>query len=179
MTVPVLGPAEIEAAARPGLVLDAVRAALIAHAAGRTTVPPPTHLNFPAADGDCHVKTGWIDGSDDFTVKIASGFYRNPQCGEPVNHGLVCVISAHTGRVRAVLDDGGRLTAWRTAAAGRSQATCWPVPTPARSGCSAPASRPGSRCGGWRCCAPSAGSSSTAATNAGRPPSATTSPGTG
>ncbi|MFF3950601.1 ornithine cyclodeaminase family protein [Streptomyces sp. NPDC001902] len=118
MTVPVLGPEEIEAAARPALVLDAVRAALIAHAAGRTTVPPPTHLTFPAADGDCHVKTGWIDGSDDFTVKIASGFYRNPERGEPVNHGLVCVISAHTGRVRAVLDDGGRLTAWRTAAAG-------------------------------------------------------------
>ncbi|MFF7215123.1 ornithine cyclodeaminase family protein [Streptomyces sp. NPDC008238] len=118
MSVPVLGPEEIEAAARPGLVLDAVRTALIAHAAGRTTVPPPTHLTFPAADGDCHVKTGWIDGSDDFTVKIASGFYRNPDRGEPVNHGLVCVISAHTGRVRAVLDDGGRLTAWRTAAAG-------------------------------------------------------------
>ncbi|MEU1539049.1 hypothetical protein ABZ461_13160 [Actinacidiphila glaucinigra] len=74
MTVPVPGRAEIEAAARPGLVPDAVRAALIAHAAGRTTVPAPTHLNFPAADGDCHVKTGWIDGSDDFTVKIASGF---------------------------------------------------------------------------------------------------------
>ncbi|MFG2306323.1 ornithine cyclodeaminase family protein [Actinacidiphila glaucinigra] len=118
MTVAVLGRAEIEAAARPGLVLDAVRAALIAHAAGRTTVPAPTHLNFPAAQGDCHVKTGWIDGCDDFPVKIASGFYRNPRRGEPVNHGLVCVISAHTGRIRAVLDDGGCLTAWRTAAAG-------------------------------------------------------------
>ncbi|MFI2301525.1 ornithine cyclodeaminase family protein [Actinacidiphila glaucinigra] len=118
MTVPVLGRAEIEAAARPGLVLDAVRAALIAHAAGRTTVPAPTHLNFPAAHGDCHVKTGWIDGCDDFPVKIASGLYRNPRRGEPVNHGLVCVIGAHTGRIRAVLDDGGCLTAWRTAAAG-------------------------------------------------------------
>lgn len=118
MTLPVLGPEEIEAAARPAVVFDAVRSALIAHAAGRTTVPPPTHLNFPHADGDCHVKTGWIDGTDDFTVKIASGFYRNPERGEPVNHGLVCVVSAHTGRIRAVLDDGGRLTAWRTAAAG-------------------------------------------------------------
>ncbi|MFF3254988.1 hypothetical protein ACFYWP_29130 [Actinacidiphila glaucinigra] len=60
MTVPVLGRAEIEAAARPGLVPDAVRAALIAHAAGRTTVPAPTHLNFPAADGDCHVTSAVV-----------------------------------------------------------------------------------------------------------------------
>ncbi|WP_406260978.1 hypothetical protein OH779_04050 [Actinacidiphila glaucinigra] len=62
MTVPVLGRAEIGAAARPGLVLDAVRAALIAHAAGRTTVPAPTHLNFPAADGDCHVTSAVVRG---------------------------------------------------------------------------------------------------------------------
>jgi ornithine cyclodeaminase len=60
-------------------VLDTVRAALVAHAEGRTTVPPPLHLDFPEAGGDCHVKAGLITGADDFTVKIASGFYRNPE----------------------------------------------------------------------------------------------------
>lgn len=118
MTVPVLGLDAIEAAATPRLVLEAVRSALVTHAAGGTTVPPPIHLGFPEAHGDCHVKASWVTGADDFTVKIASGFYRNAERGLPAGHGLVCVLSARTGQVRAVLDDRGRLTAWRTAAAG-------------------------------------------------------------
>jgi ornithine cyclodeaminase/alanine dehydrogenase-like protein (mu-crystallin family) len=118
VTIPVLDLEAIEAAAKPELVLDTVRAALIAHAEGRTTVPPPLHMDFPEVDGDCHVKAGRITGADEFTVKIAAGFYRNPEQGIPTNQGLVCVLSARTGQVRAVLDDRGMLTAWRTAAAG-------------------------------------------------------------
>ncbi|MFD6182926.1 ornithine cyclodeaminase family protein [Streptomyces goshikiensis] len=118
MTLPVFDTAAIEAAATSQLVFDAVRGALIAHAEGRTLVPPPLHMEFSEADGDCHVKAGWITGATDFTVKIATGFYGNPGLGIPSNHGLVCVISARTGRIRALLDDRGRLTAWRTAAAG-------------------------------------------------------------
>jgi ornithine cyclodeaminase len=114
----VLGLAEIERAARPELVLDTVRAALIAHADGDTLVPPPLHLAFPEADGDCHVKAGWLTGAAHFTVKIASGFYRNAERGLPANQGLVCVLSALTGQAVAILDDRGKLTAWRTAAAG-------------------------------------------------------------
>ncbi|MFI6449900.1 ornithine cyclodeaminase family protein, partial [Kitasatospora sp. NPDC050543] len=91
MSVPVFDLAAIKAAATPGLVLDSVRDALIAHAEGRTSVPPPLHLDFPDADGDCHVKAGWITGAADFTVKIATGFYANPAIGLPSNHGLVCV----------------------------------------------------------------------------------------
>lgn len=118
MKLPVVSLEAIERAASPALVLGAVRDALIAHAEGRTTVPPPLHMEFPEADGDCHVKAGRITGSDDFSVKIATGFYGNAGLGLPANHGLVCVISARTGRIRAVLEDRGMLTAWRTAAAG-------------------------------------------------------------
>ncbi|MFI1869757.1 ornithine cyclodeaminase family protein [Streptomyces jumonjinensis] len=118
MTLPVFDTAAIERAATPRLVLDAVRGALIAHAERRTSVPPPLHLRFPDADGDCHVKAGRITGAADFTVKIVTGFYRNPGAGLPSNHGVVCVVSARTGRIRAILDDQGLLTAWRTAAAG-------------------------------------------------------------
>ncbi|MFJ1707490.1 ornithine cyclodeaminase family protein [Kitasatospora sp. NPDC088346] len=118
MNVPVLGPAAIERVAVPRLILDTVRDASIAHAEGRTTVPPPLHLEFPGAEGDCHVKAGWIAGAPEFAVKIATGFYANPGRGLPANHGLVCVLSARTGEVRALLDDRGMLTAWRTAAAG-------------------------------------------------------------
>ncbi|WOI61056.1 ornithine cyclodeaminase family protein [Streptomyces fradiae] len=118
MTPRVLDTTAIRRAITPELVLTAVRDALIAHAHGRTTVPPPLHLRFPEAGGDCHVKAGWVSGTPDFTVKIASGFYRNPAAGLPTNHGLVCVVSTRTGRIRAILDDQGLLTAWRTAAAG-------------------------------------------------------------
>ncbi|MEV4249978.1 hypothetical protein AB0J63_42035 [Streptosporangium canum] len=118
MIYPVFDAATIEQAATPRLVLDTVREALIAHSQGRTAVPPPLHLQFPDADGDCHVKAGWVTGAADFTVKIATGFYRNPAAGLPSNHGLICVISARTGQIRAILDDQGLLTAWRTAAAG-------------------------------------------------------------
>ncbi len=118
MTIPVLDLAAIEATVQPHDILDTVRGALIAHAEGRTTVPPPIHLAFPESDADCHVKAGWVQGADDFAVKIASGSYRNAERGLPTNHGLVVVLSATTGQVRAILDDGGRLTAWRTAAAG-------------------------------------------------------------
>ncbi|WP_327704452.1 ornithine cyclodeaminase family protein [Streptomyces decoyicus] len=118
MTLPVFDAAAIERAVTSRLVLDTVREALIAHAEGRTSVPPPLHLDFPEADGDCHVKAGRITGAADFTVKIATGFYGNPALGLPANHGLVCVVSARTGVPRALLDDRGLLTAWRTAAAG-------------------------------------------------------------
>ncbi|MFI6978877.1 ornithine cyclodeaminase family protein [Embleya sp. NPDC050154] len=118
MTLPLFDTAAIAKAATRRLVLDTVRDALIAHAEGRTSVPPPLHMDFPEADGDCHVKAGRIIGAADFTVKIATGFYGNPDLGLPSNHGLVCVFNARTGQVRALLDDGGALTAWRTAAAG-------------------------------------------------------------
>ncbi|MEV5204323.1 MULTISPECIES: ornithine cyclodeaminase family protein [unclassified Streptomyces] len=118
MTPLVFDTTAIKRATTPELVFTAVRDALIAHAHGRTTVPPPLHLHFPHANGDCHVKAGWVTDTPDFTVKIATGFYRNPTAGLPTNHGLVCVVSARTGQIRAILDDQGLLTAWRTAAAG-------------------------------------------------------------
>ncbi|MFF7183090.1 hypothetical protein [Streptomyces sp. NPDC008121] len=116
MTLPVFDTAAIKHATTPKLVFTAVHDALIAHAHGRTTVPPPLHLQFPDADGDCHVKASGVADTPDFTVKIATGFYRNPTAGLPTNHGLVCIVSAQTGQIRAILDDQGMLTAWRTAA---------------------------------------------------------------
>ena len=87
MTPLVFDTSAIKRATTPELVFAAVRDALIAHAHGRTIVPPPLHLPFPHTDGDCHVKAGWITDTPDFTVKIATGFYRNPDAGLPTNHG--------------------------------------------------------------------------------------------
>jgi ornithine cyclodeaminase len=114
----VIGLPEIRDAATRPLVFDSVRAALIAHSEGRTTSPPPIHLAFPDAEGDCHVKAGHLAGSPHFTVKTASGFYRNEARGLASNNGVVLVLDATTGIPTAVLADEGWLTAWRTAAAG-------------------------------------------------------------
>jgi ornithine cyclodeaminase len=111
MTLPVIGLAEISQIATPSLVFSAVRDALIAHAEGRTSVPPPMVLDFPAHSGDCHVKAGYVEGSPYFVVKIASTFAS-------VNNGLMLLVDATNGVPAAVLADEGKLTARRTAAAG-------------------------------------------------------------
>ncbi|WP_326834411.1 ornithine cyclodeaminase family protein [Amycolatopsis rhabdoformis] len=118
MTLDVVGLSEIEAVATRALVFDAVRGALIAHAEGRAQMPAPIAMWFPEAEGDCHVKAGFLDGATHFGVKVASGFYRNAERGLPTNSGLMLVFDASTGVPAAVLADEGWLTAWRTAAAG-------------------------------------------------------------
>lgn len=117
-SLPVLNVIDIERAATDAIVFDSVRTALIAHAHGKTLVPPPLHFAFADRDADCHVKVGWLSDAKDFTVKITAGFYDNHKIGLPANDGLVCVMSADTGQVRAILDDQGFITAIRTAAAG-------------------------------------------------------------
>lgn len=98
-------------------VIDAVRKALILQAEGRVQSPPPGHLLFEKPHGDCHVKFGHVAGSRLFAVKVATGFYDNPEIGLPVNNGLIVVLDANTGVPRVIIEDNGWLTAWRTAAA--------------------------------------------------------------
>jgi ornithine cyclodeaminase/alanine dehydrogenase-like protein (mu-crystallin family) len=116
--LPVITLDEIRAVAGKTLVLEAVRCALIAHAESRTQVPPPIHLTFDEANGECHVKTGYVDGSPYYVIKVASTFYENHRVGFPSNSGAMLAASARTGRPAALLVDDGWLTAWRTAAAG-------------------------------------------------------------
>jgi ornithine cyclodeaminase/alanine dehydrogenase-like protein (mu-crystallin family) len=118
MALPVITLDEIQAVADKAQVLDVVRSALIAHAEGHTQVPPPTHLTFDEANGECHVKAGYVDGSPYYVVKVASTFYGNHRAGLPSNSGAVLASSARTGRPAALLADDGWLTAWRTAATG-------------------------------------------------------------
>jgi len=98
-------------------VIESVRRALIAHARGQVQSPMPGQLLFTDPPGDCHIKYGHAHGSGSFVIKIATGFYGNSSRGLPANHGLVVIFDANTGAPRALLQDGGWLTAWRTAAA--------------------------------------------------------------
>ena len=81
-------------------------------------MPPPGELLFDDPPGDCHIKFGYLKSSDTFTVKIATGFWKNPARGLPSSNGVVLVFSRNTGELCSILQDEGWLTDIRTAAAG-------------------------------------------------------------
>jgi ornithine cyclodeaminase len=118
MTVRILRKSDVIECISPDEVLDAVRDALVASAAGGVVAPSPMSFDFAGAHGEAHVKGAWVDGSPDWTVKLATGFYDNPSRGLPTASGLSFVSSAETGQLQAVVLDGGYLTDVRTAAAG-------------------------------------------------------------
>ena len=103
----------------PHLDLEtAVRHGFIAYSEGRAVVPPVGELVFREPPGDVHIKYGYIEGDPYYVIKIASGFYENPQRGLPSSDGMMLVFAQQTGAPVATLLDGGALTDARTAAAG-------------------------------------------------------------
>ena len=102
----------------PQEVIDAVREALVAVARRRVIAPAPMAFEFRAARGEAHVKGAYLEGTSDWAVKVATGFYENHVLGLPAPSGLSLVCSARTGLVHTVIADGGHLTDVRTGAAG-------------------------------------------------------------
>jgi ornithine cyclodeaminase len=116
--------AALRAAITPRVAVDAVREAFRADGEGRTHVPAVINLDIPKHRGEFHVKTAHIDGVRHVAVKIATGFYDNPQKGLPSGSGLMAVFDAETGLPEALLLDNGFLTDIRTGAAGAVAAEC-------------------------------------------------------
>jgi len=92
--------------------------AFAAFSRGEAVVPVPGELLFEDPPGEMHIKYGYLTGGDTYVVKIASGFWNNPALGLSSSDGLLLVFSKATGALMAVLNDRGRLTDLRTAAAG-------------------------------------------------------------
>jgi ornithine cyclodeaminase len=111
--------------------IEAVRNGLVAFSNGLISLPDPMQILFPGEDdrliGDCHVKAAQGRNLPYFVIKVAAGFYRNPDLGLPVNNGMVLVMSAMTGEPVALLQDEGWLTQIRTAAAGVLAVSLKPV----------------------------------------------------
>lgn len=114
----VIGLAEIRAALDETAALAAVEEAFRRYSAGGAQVTPVGHLSFTDPPGDCHVKSAAVQGDEVFVIKVATGFYRNPERGLPASNGFMAVLSARTGEVLALLHDEGYLTDQRTAMAG-------------------------------------------------------------
>lgn len=101
------------------LAVRRIEEGFVAFSNGKVQVPPVQAFAFADANGDCCVKSAFMEGSDTFTVKISTGFYDNPAKGLESNDGLMMVLSASTGQPLALLKDEGWLTCIRTALAGR------------------------------------------------------------
>lgn len=87
-----------------------------AYSAGEAVVPPVGELLLEK--GEVHIKYGFIQGDPYYVVKIASGFYENPELGLASSNGLMLLFRQATGQLVSVLLDEGWLTDTRTAVAG-------------------------------------------------------------
>ena len=67
----------------PERAVAVMRDAFAADGEGKTRVPPVINLDIPAAHGEFHIKTAYIEGVPYVAVKVASGFYDNPRRGLP------------------------------------------------------------------------------------------------
>jgi ornithine cyclodeaminase len=110
--------ADLEGLIPPGEAIEAMAQAFRAYSDGAAVVPPVGQLDFEEPPGDCHIKYGYLKGHATFTVKIATGFWRNPERGLPSGNGVVLVFSSETGALATLFQDEGYLTDLRTAAAG-------------------------------------------------------------
>lgn len=109
---------EIESVIRPAEAVAAMERAFVAYSRGEAVIPPVGQIEFEDPPGDCHIKYGYLKGGETFTVKIATGFWKNPEHGLPSSNGVVLIFSAKTGELLTILQDEGYLTDIRTAAAG-------------------------------------------------------------
>jgi ornithine cyclodeaminase len=109
---------EIERVIDPVQVIAAMEQAFCAYSRGEAVIPPVGQLDFEDPPGDCHIKYGYLAQGATFTVKIATGFWKNPERGLPSSNGVVLLFSKHTGELLTIFQDEGYLTDCRTAAAG-------------------------------------------------------------
>ena len=109
---------QIEKTIRPAEVIAAMERAFVAYSRGEAIIPPVGQMEFEDPPGDCHIKYGYLRRGTTFTVKIATGFSKNPERGLPSSNGVILVFSDQTGELLTILLDEGYLTDVRTAAAG-------------------------------------------------------------
>jgi ornithine cyclodeaminase len=97
--------------------LTAIETAFSWLAEGRADMPPIMHIQA-GSRGDVDVKSAYIDGLPYFAIKIASGFYENPDRGLPAGSAMMVLLSSETGFCAALLLDNSYLTDLRTGLAG-------------------------------------------------------------
>lgn len=95
-----------------------IETGFVLYSEGRVKVPPVGFLHFDDPPGDVHIKYGFVSGDDYYVLKMASGFYHNPDFCLPASNGLVLIFSQKSGELQIIMLDECWLTDIRTAAAG-------------------------------------------------------------
>jgi ornithine cyclodeaminase len=98
--------------------VDAVALGFTRLVEDKVSLPPIIRVDVEVNQGEVDIKTAYIEGLDQFAIKIASGFFGNPSIGLPYGSGMMVLMSAKTGFLEAVLLDNGYLTDLRTGIAG-------------------------------------------------------------
>ena len=101
-----------------GQLIPIIEDAFKSLALGKTTMPPILRLDIEKYHGESDVKAAYIEGLDSYAIKVASGFFKNPNLGLPSSNGLMILLDSKTGMLKSVLLDKGYLTDVRTAIAG-------------------------------------------------------------
>ena len=101
-----------------GQLIPIIEDAFKSLALGKATMPPILRLDIEKYHGESDVKAAYIDGLDSYAIKVASGFFNNPNLGLPSSNGLMILLDSKTGMLKSVLLDKGYLTDVRTAIAG-------------------------------------------------------------
>lgn len=114
--------------------VDIVERAFAALAGGGVVMPPILSMAIEERHAEVDVKTAYVPGLDGFAIKVSPGFFDNPGRGLPSLNGMMIVLCAETGVVRAALLDNGYLTDVRTAAAGAVAARHLAAPVIRRAG---------------------------------------------
>ena len=99
-------------------LIQEIEIGFVLYSEGKVNVPPVGFLHFDDPPGDVHIKYGFVSGDDYYVLKMASGFYDNPEFDLPVADGVILVFSQKTGELKLILLDKCWLTDMRTAAAG-------------------------------------------------------------
>jgi ornithine cyclodeaminase len=98
-------------------LIPALRAGFIDHSLGRAQSAPITNIDFPAVNGEMHIKPGYLLSDNNICVKLVTCFYDNPGKGLPTRDGTIVIADRQTGQFKAILCDGGLITDMRTAGA--------------------------------------------------------------
>ena len=74
----VLTEPEIRELLNPAACITAVENAFTSYARGQAELPNVIHLDIPDAQGEIHIKAGYLHAAPWYAVKFASGFPGNP-----------------------------------------------------------------------------------------------------
>ena len=107
MRIRILDEATARRLISPVEAIDRCREAYAQLARGEVEQPDVLTIEVERHQGEVHAKGGHLHGSRWFSIKVATGFYRNPERGLPVTSGAVWVFSAETGLLELMIGDNG------------------------------------------------------------------------